>query len=62
MASPQLEIDSIPEDDSTFLIRPAQVLQENQQWPFIFWIYLKSIGLYHSGKCVVRNLGSTFQI
>ena len=47
---PQLDIDPIQEDDSAFLISQNSQKEHNQQWPFIFWIYLKSLGLYHSGK------------
>ena len=46
----QIEIDSIPENDSAFLIEPRQGEEQDQHWPFIFWIYLKAIGLYHNGK------------
>ena len=29
--------------------------KEPQQWPFLFWLYLKTLGLYHSGKIQVLN-------
>ena len=45
-----LEIESIPENDSAFLIEPNRRGEDDQHWPFIFWIYLKTIGLYHNGK------------
>ena len=46
----RLDIDSIPEDDSAFLVQPNARKDSEQHWPFIFWIYLKTIGLYHNGK------------
>lgn len=24
--------------------------RKQTHWPFLFWLYLKSLGLYHSGK------------
>lgn len=55
MSQPRFDIDSIQEEDSAFLLENQPnaienpVKQSNQQWPFIFWIYLKTLGLYHSG-------------
>jgi len=48
----RLDIDSIPEDDSAFLVQPNARKDKEQHWPFIFWIYLKTIGLYHNAPLV----------
>ena len=49
---PVLDIDPIPEDDSAFLSSQDASRNENQKWPFLFWIYLKTLGLYHSGRYI----------
>ena len=43
----QQDINSSPEDleDKDQL----DLQNDKQQWPFLLWFYLKSLGLYHSG-------------
>ena len=29
------------------------VFQKQQKWPFLLWLYMKSLGLYHEGMVIL---------
>lgn len=38
------------------------IFQTQQKWPFLLWLYLKSLGLYHEGILTSSKLISSFKL